>query len=506
MDSRAIVAYAVCVTSALKWGIGLTLALALVISAAVGAAVYLYRDAMRDQTLLAEGYAAVQTDDCETALEKFNAALAKRLPKLTRSLALCNRGYCLEKLGRRDEALRDFNEAIKLSPNTSWGFEARAKLHQDKGETDQALADFSEAIRLDPNAIDSLERRAAMYLARQDADRAIADLREAIRARPNHALLYVKLGEAQMRKDDWSAALASFDAAVRIDANYGLAYAKRAEVYELQQEWEKAVSDKARARSLAAHAPMAGTAPSGGSQPLNAAHDIEQGNMALATGQFDRAIEHFNRALATSLPAKIASVIYMDRGSAYLRKNEPENAAKDYDKAIAQDPTNATAYVNRAMFRMGIKQAAPAIADFSAAIALNPEFAEAYMYRGIAKGEAKDTSGAMADLRKAIEMNPPRVEAALNSLAWLRATSRDESLRNGTEAVELATRACELTQWENAGLIDTLAAAYAEKSEFGKATELQAKAFALLPANSEIRGDLEGRLELYRRREPYRED
>ncbi len=54
-------------------------------------------------------------------------------------------------------------------------------------------------------------------------------------------------------------------------------------------------------------------------------------------------------------------------------------------------------------------------------------------------------------------MKTKRPEQALNSLAWLRATCPENEIREGKEAVELALRACELSEWRDWGMIDTLA-------------------------------------------------
>jgi membrane associated rhomboid family serine protease len=58
---------------------------------------------------------------------------------------------------------------------------------------------------------------------------------------------------------------------------------------------------------------------------------------------------------------------------------------------------------------------------------------------------------------------------ALNGLAWLMATAPDAALRDGARAVELAMRACAATRWLDPGVIDTLAAAYAETDQWQKA-------------------------------------
>lgn len=58
---------------------------------------------------------------------------------------------------------------------------------------------------------------------------------------------------------------------------------------------------------------------------------------------------------------------------------------------------------------------------------------------------------------------------SLNNLAWQLVTSPDPNVRNGPEAVWLAQRACELTKYDNALFIGTLAAAQAEAGKFDDA-------------------------------------
>ena len=63
----------------------------------------------------------------------------------------------------------------------------------------------------------------------------------------------------------------------------------------------------------------------------------------------------------------------------------------------------------------------------------------------------------------------PRFSMPLNNLAWLLATASDARLRNGAEAVELAERACAVTQYRRTVFVGTLAAAYAEAGRFEEA-------------------------------------
>jgi len=95
----------------------------------------------------------------------------------------------------------------------------------------------------------------------------------------------------------------------------------------------------------------------------------------------------------------------------------------------------------------------------------------------------------------------------LNNLAWLLATSPEARLRNGTEAVQRAERACTLTQYKTTEFIGTLGAAYAEAGRFADAMVAAQKACDNATARGET-GQFQRNQELlllYQSRQPYHE-
>lgn len=116
---------------------------------------------------------------------------------------------------------------------------------------------------------------------------------------------------------------------------------------------------------------------------------------------------------------------------------------------------------------------------------------------------ARRLNSASVDARNAAEKNP----AALNNLAWLLATGSDPAKRDGAEAVKLAEQACKLAENKAPGLLDTLAAAYAEAGRFEEAVKAaeQAAELARSNGNGMQAQKIETRLELYRQNKPYRE-
>jgi len=114
---------------------------------------------------------------------------------------------------------------------------------------------------------------------------------------------------------------------------------------------------------------------------------------------------------------------------------------------------------------------------------------------------------ALEGRRRVLGEEHPGTLESMNGLAWLQATSPKDELRNGTKAIEYATKACELTKWKNVGYVDTLAAAYAEAGDFDSAVKWQKEAINLLTEKgpAERQAGVEERLKLYQSGKPYRE-
>ena len=101
----------------------------------------------------------------------------------------------------------------------------------------------------------------------------------------------------------------------------------------------------------------------------------------------------------------------------------------------------------------------------------------------------------------------PNEPQPYNDCAWLLATSTKDEVRNGTRAVELATKACTLTDWQNPAFLDTLAASYAEKGDFPEALKWQREAVRLSTAEpAEVQAELQSRIALYEQTKGYREE
>jgi tetratricopeptide (TPR) repeat protein len=93
----------------------------------------------------------------------------------------------------------------------------------------------------------------------------------------------------------------------------------------------------------------------------------------------------------------------------------------------------------------------------------------------------------------------------LNNLARILAVAADPTLRNGTEAVSLARRACELTHFKDPNYLNTLAAALAETGNFDEAVSTAHTAYDLAAAagNAQLVEQNRQMLDLFQHRQPY---
>lgn len=260
-----------------------------------------------------------------------------------------------------------------------------------------------------------------------------------------------------------------------------------------------------------------------------------RGRVYRLRGEFDKAIAEYNKAVELN-PA--FAYLYNNRGVAYSKKGDERRAIREYDEALRRDPRMADGYGNRGISFQALREFDTALADYNKAIRLGPNQGffyysrgtlflatgrreeairdlgecirrepkdpDAYVVRARALTEKRMYTQAREHLEKAVAVRP-NYPFALNSLAWLRATCVDDSVRDGQTAVRLASKACELSEWKNPRHLDTLAAAYAETGDFEKAVEMEKRAVGLSNPTGSEREDKESRLRLYQERKPFRD-
>ncbi|NWX19170.1 TTC6 protein, partial [Aegotheles bennettii] len=335
---------------------------------------------------------------------------------------LINRGLLYMELDDYANACEDFKEATLLSPDDSQIFQAIGICYQRLNEFGEAVRSFDQVLKLDPVSVDTYVGRGNSYMengheagykqAQKDFLRAIHLNPECIKARI--CLGYSLQALGQLRRA-WS----QFTVAIFIDLKYHAAYDGRASVCLQMGETFAAFQDINAALKLTTTAPLLtkrgvinqlmGYLPCAmkdyqqaiSVDPNYALAYFKAANIYFHNRQFSQAYCYYSKVL--ELDPKNESAI-MNRAITNTLLNNIEEAKEDFEKAICLCPFSAAVYFNRANFYNGLKQYELAEKDISTALSIQPNDAWMYKCRADIRGKLGFNKEAVEDYKQAISM------------------------------------------------------------------------------------------------------
>jgi tetratricopeptide (TPR) repeat protein len=369
-------------------------------------------------------------------------------------IAYNNLGLYVAEHGELELGKKYYRLATEIAPNYAppWNNLGTALVQQKKYE--EAIAAFENALRINPRSAEIEGNLGATLYCLGKYDEAITHLREAIRLNPEHSMAHFSLANALVQQDRLAEAMEHYRTALQLNPRYGEA----------------------------------------------------QSNLALALvkqGKRDEAAVQFQRALAID-PALWPA--HYGLGELLIDQGKFDGAVEQFSEVLRLQPKHEPAWLQLGIARAGQGKLAEAVEAFSAALRIQPDDAEAHYHLAMALGSQHETKEAIRHYREALKALPDFPEA-LNNLAWLLAANPDPQVRNGHEAVNLAERACKLTEYKQPIMIGTLAAAYAEAGQFAEAVTAAEKAEALAKEANQMEVAAKNRslLELYRSGQPVRD-
>jgi len=220
-------------------------------------------------------------------------------------------------------------------------------------------------------------------------------------------------------------------------------------------------------------------------------------------GQYDMAVSAYAQALTLDESDPKA---HNGLGVALLRLNRPDLGAPALVRGVQLDPDNPHYRCNLGYAYAGFSRFDDAIEQYQTAIQIEPDLLIAYQFLAEVQIRAERFNDARDTMIEGLRRQP-RDRTLRGNLAWLLATCRDDSIRNGEQALSLATDLCEEDGFENPRTLDTLAAAWAQVGDFGQAIKYAEMAKSLIPsnANGPLASEIAERLARYESHEPYRE-
>jgi Flp pilus assembly protein TadD len=157
---------------------------------------------------------------------KDSEALSRHALEVTENnwLAHLNFGSALDEKGQFDEAIREFQDAIRLKPDYVLAHNNLGVAIVRKGQIDEGISQYHEAIRLKPDYALAHNNLGIALARKGQIGEAIREFHEAIRLKPDFAQAHYNLGIALVRKGQSDEAIREFQEAVRLKPGFAEAH------------------------------------------------------------------------------------------------------------------------------------------------------------------------------------------------------------------------------------------------------------------------------------------
>ena len=211
----------------------------------------------------------------------------------------------------------------------------------------------------------------------------------------------------------------------------------------------------------------------------------------------------FTHALAVTSNNDVAE---NNLGIVFLRKGNLDEAISLLQAAVDLRPENSPAHENLAKALLQKGQVANALVHYRKLLELQPDNIEVHNIVGTVLIQQGRIREGVEEWQKVLAIQPDNGNA-MSNLAWVLATSPDESLRDGAKAVQLAEQALHISGGRIPIIFRTLAAAYAESGRFSEAIQTAQQGIELADSqgNSGLATELQGNIALYQERRPLRD-
>jgi protein O-mannosyl-transferase len=309
-----------------------------------------------------------------------------------------------------------FGRAMEVTEDNYFAMSLVGAAEEEQGKLDDAILLYRQALACRPKFPEAhfflgrgLEKKGL-------TEEAMSEYREALRLRPDFDTAHTMFGLLLVKKKKFDEAISHFQAALQTDPESAAAQSDWGMALIQQGQWKESIAHYEQALRL--------------DSTLEEAHS----NLGIAYLQTGRLAEGTTELRAALKIKPGDTETRFNLGHALNQQQQWAEAAEELKPLALSQPTNFNAEFQYGLDLEHLGQTREAQSRYAAALRQNPDFPD-----------------------------------ALQHSAWIAATDARPELRNGTQAVEMAVRACELTGQKRPSMLLTLAAAYAEAGRFDDA-------------------------------------
>jgi tetratricopeptide (TPR) repeat protein len=301
-----------------------------------------------------------------------------------------NKGDSLAALGRSEEALRCFDQALAIDPRDAAAWNNKGIALSNLGRREEALGCYDQALAIDPRHASAWSNKGLELGALGRREEAINCYDQALAIDPRNAQVWYNKGLALDDLGRRQEALRCYDQALAIDPR------------EAQTWYSKgnALADLGRREEALRCYDQALAIDPGDAKAWNG-----KGCSLADLGRCGEAISCYDQALAVD-PRDAKT--WSNKGLALDVLGRRDEAIGCYDQALAVDPRDATAWYSKGNALADLGRHAEAIGCFDQALAVDPGYAKTWYV----KADSEDALGrrreAALNYRKFLELAGPQ--------------------------------------------------------------------------------------------------
>ncbi|MBE9207125.1 RNA polymerase sigma factor RpoD [Nostoc sp. LEGE 06077] len=207
-------------------------------------------------------------------------------------------------------------EDLEKVLNEALAYFYRGFIRSNLGEMQEAIGNYNQALKINPGFAEAYFHRGIALFCLKDLHRAIEDYNYTLRIYPDIAEVYSRRGFAHYSLGNYQAALEDYSQALKINSENAITYYYRGLVYETLSDYVKALEDYNQVLEI---------------NPEFTETYYKRGSIHYNLGNYQQALEDLNKLLR----------INPHNSQAYNKRSSIRSALKDYQGAM-EDLQNAS--------------------------------------------------------------------------------------------------------------------------------------------------------------------
>ncbi|HWB85903.1 MAG TPA: tetratricopeptide repeat protein [Bryobacteraceae bacterium] len=258
-----------------------------------------------------------------------------------------------------EQARQQFQKAIELRPDYLLPRLALAQLQLSRGEFDSALQTTQAILQIDRGNVTARLLESSALVGQKKYAEAQALLDQMLKANPNSPEVLLQIGLTNLAQGKFSDADKAFAKSYQLNPSSLQGLMGRVQVALAQQKVDDALN------LLQAES---------NKNPARTDLHRAMGNVAAASGRYDRAIAEFQKVLSIpGAPVAAQADTYLRLGEVYRRKGDLNNALQALQKARQDSPGNANVLSTTALVLDAAGRKDEAKQAYEATLKANPE-------------------------------------------------------------------------------------------------------------------------------------